>query len=310
MSKKQILLDFFDELAKLLKCKYSLLKAISLLENSTSSKSVKIKLAKDVKTKLEEGFDFYSCICLAGYEKEAEKYGCFLSSEKSEFHLEKILVYIVSTEKEKLDFRKNLISLCVYPIFVILSSMILTFYLIKNKEEFFAFQFFENKNEANILSGIYKAFGFLSFYSLGYFAAVYYMLRVNFGKCLIFNLYFLTQQKYSLKNAFQLMILSEKKTRNLFLLQSIQNQLGEGRDFFSIGMSLKIFSKKQKAFIEKTQWIKDMSQVFADYFQIEKKAEKERIGKIQKYSEGIFIFGVGIYLLILIKNSILTFLNY
>ena len=120
MSKKQILLDFFDELAKLLKCKYSLLKAISLLENSTSSKSGKIKLAKDVKTKLEEGFDFYSSICLAGYEKEAEKYGCFLLSEKSEFHLEKILVYIVSTEKEKLDFRKNLISLCVYPIFVLL----------------------------------------------------------------------------------------------------------------------------------------------------------------------------------------------
>ena len=43
MSKKLILLDFFEEVSKLLKCKYSLLKAISLLETSTSSKNGKIK---------------------------------------------------------------------------------------------------------------------------------------------------------------------------------------------------------------------------------------------------------------------------
>ena len=310
MSKKLILLDFFEEVSKLLKCKYSLLKAISLLETSTSSKSGKIKLARDVKTKLEEGFDFYSCICLAGYENQVEKYGWFLSSEKSDFHLEKILDYIVSSEKEKLEVKKNIISLCVYPIFVILASMILTFYLIKNKENFFAFQFFENKSEVNVLSGVYEAFGFLTVYSLGYFIGIYFLLRADFGKRLIFNLHFLFQQKYSLKNAFQLMIMSEKNSRNLYFLQSIQNQLGEGKDFFTIGKSLRIFSRKQMSFIEKTQWTKDISKVFSDYFNIEKKAEKEKMEKIQKYSEAIFIFGVGIYLLILIKNSILIFFTY
>ena len=62
--------------------------------------------------------------------------------------------------------------------------------------------------------------------------------------------------------------------------------------------------------MEKTQWIKDFREVFEEYFFIEKNVEKQRLETVQKYSEGILILGIGIYLLILIKNTFLVFLTF
>ena len=62
--------------------------------------------------------------------------------------------------------------------------------------------------------------------------------------------------------------------------------------------------------MEKTQWIRELRDVFEEYFLIEKNREKQRLEIIQKYSEGILILGIGIYLLILIKKTFLVFLTF
>ena len=310
MSKKKELYNFFSEIKCLMKCKYSLQKSISLIENSSLNNSKKSLMAKKIKRKLEEGYDFYNALCFSGFEKEIENYKTLLSSEEKDYQLQKNLDYIVETEKQNQDLKSNLLSVFVYPGFIILCSCLLTFYLVMKKEKFFAFSLAKNKNYENITEGVFIAFGFLLSYCFAFFLFISNFLKINFQKKLLFSLHFLLQQNYTLKDALQILIISERKSKNLFFLGKMQNLLEEGWDFFSCIKELKIFSKKQLSFMEKTQWIRELRDVFEEYFLIEKNREKQRLEIIQKYSEGILILGIGIYLLILIKNTFLVFLTF
>lgn len=310
MSKKKELYKFFSEIQNLMKWKYSLQKSISLLENSGLKNSKKTLLAKKIKRKLEEGYDFYNALCSCGFEKEIENYKTLISSEEKDFQLQKNLEYIVETEKQNQNFQRNLLSVFVYPAFIVFCSCLLTFYLITNKEKFFAFTLLKHENYENITRGVFMAFGFLMSYCITFFLFVYNFLKTTFPKKLLFALYFLLQQNYTLRDALQILIISERKSKNLFFLGKMQNLLEEGSDFFNCLKQLKIFSKKQLNFMEKTQWIKDFREVFEEYFFIEKNVEKQRLETVQKYSEGILILGIGIYLLILIKNTFLVFLTF
>ena len=76
------------------------------------------------------------------------------------------------------------------------------------------------------------------------------------------------------------------------------------------GKKVKGIGKKQLELLEKTRWTKNYLEVFQDYYNFEKSKETKRIENIQKYSESFLIFGVGLYLLILLKNTVLPFLTF
>lgn len=84
----------------------------------------------------------------------------------------------------------------------------------------------------------------------------------------------------------------------------------EGEEFFLILKNIKGIGKTQLDILEKTRWTKNYLEVFQDYYNFEKSKETKRIENIQKYSESFLIFGVGLYLLILLKNTVLPFLTF
>ena len=105
------------------------------------------------------------------------------------------------------------------------------------------------------------------------------------------------------------MILGEKSRKRIFILSTIIKKLKEGEEFFFILKNIKGIGKHQLGILEKSRWTKNYLEVFQEYYNFEKNKEEKRIANIQRYSENFLILGVGLYLMILLKNTILPFIT-
>lgn len=314
MNKKQEIIRIFSDLSSFLKYKYSLMESLSLIEKSCTRGKDLRKAVSKIKKNLESGFDFYGALELAGFEKQIEEYKNVLTSQENNSQLQKNLEYIVFSDTQKNQVKKNLFSISLYPIFIVVFSLVLSVLLLKNKDSFFTLnQEFgfgtENKN-LQLEVGIIKAFGFLLFYSLGFFSWICFLISEPFSKRFLISLHFLINQNYSVFEATQLMLLREKSRKRIFILSTIIKKMKEGEEFFLILKNIKGIGKTQLDILEKTRWTKNYLEVFQDYYNFEKSKETKRIENIQKYSESFLIFGVGLYLLILLKNTVLPFLTF
>ena len=118
------------------------------------------------------------------------------------------------------------------------------------------------------------------------------------------------EQDFTLFDSIKIILVGEKKQKNLCLIQKIIKQLEEGEEIFQTFKNMRIFDKSQLEILEKSKWNKNYKEIFADYFNLEKIKEKKKVEKIQKYSESLLLFGLGIFLVILIQNTILPFLTF
>lgn len=308
MNKKRILVKIFSELSSLLKCKYSLIESLVYLEKSKSHGKTLCKYVGKIKENLGFGFDIYSAFELSGFEKEIYKYKNFIKHQEMDFQLQKNLEYIVANENQKKEIKDNLSSICVYPLFIFLASIILAFYLLDNKENFMLISLADKTVDLDV--GIYKAIGFLLIYSFCFLLLIYVLLKENFQKNFFYSIHFLLEQDFTLFDSIKIILVGEKKQKNLCLIQKIIKQLEEGEEIFQTFKNMRIFDKSQLEILEKSKWNKNYKEIFADYFNLEKIKEKKKVEKIQKYSESLLLFGLGIFLVILIQNTILPFLTF
>ena len=313
MNKKQEIIKIFSDLSSFLKYKYSLMESLSLIENSYTRENSLRKGVSKIKKNLESGFDFYSALELAGFENQIEEYKNVLISQENNSQLQKNLEYIVFSNTQKNQVKKNLFSVSLYPIFVVVFSFILSILLLKNKDNFFTlsqdFCFGNSNVSLNLEGGIIKAFVFLFAYSIGFFSWIYFLLFESFFKKYLISLHFLIRQNYSVFEATKLMLLGEKSRKRIFILSTIIKKLKEGEEFFLILKNIKGIGKQQLGILEKSRWTKNYLEVFQEYYNFEKNKEEKRIANIQRYSENFLILGVGLYLMILLKNTILPFIT-
>lgn len=313
MNKKNVILVIFKELSDLLKCKYPLIKSLKIMEKSCIKGRCFSKSIKKIKSNLESGFDLVTSFSLAGFEKEIFRYKDFLGNQEKDSQLQKNLEYIVNSEKQKKEIKNCIFSMSLYPLFIIIASMILSIVLIKNKSLFMIsmdFGFLGNEKNLSLEKGVLKAFGILLAYGLCFFAWIYFFLREGFSKKFLFSIYFLLNQNYSLFDCIQIIRLGEKSERKILWFGKLINQLEEGNDFFTILKNQRIFNKVQLNFLEKTSWNDNSREIFEEYFIYEKNKEKKRINDVQKYSESLMIFGIGLYLVVLLQNNILPFFTF
>lgn len=308
MCKKNILIKIFEELNSMLKCKYSIMDCLCYLENSKSIGRNVGKYIKKIKENLEYGFDIYEAFELSGFENEIYQYKNFLKHQEIDSQLQKNLEYIVENENQNKEVKNSLLSVCIYPIFILILSVFLVIFLLKNKENFVSLTM-GNKN-LNLESGFLNALRFLFLFSICFLLWIYGLLKESFQKRFLYSIYFLLEQDYSLFDSIKIILLGEKKQKNLCLLQKIIKKLEEGEEIFQIFRKTGVFNRNQLEILEKTKWNKNYKEIFTDYFRIEKRKEKKNIERIQKYSESLLLFGIGFFLITLIQNTILPFLTF
>jgi type II secretory pathway component PulF len=168
----------------------------------------------------------------------------------------------------------------------------------------------ENSKSVFLEKGIFQALSFLSFYCGIYLFWIFRVFKGDFSKKVMITIHFFLQQNFTMQDCLKILILSEKSEKRLAVLEEILRELKSGKEFFSIVKKNKMFSKFQLSVLEKTKWNKDYKKIFFDYYNLEKRREKKRVDNIQRYSEVVMIFGVGIFFLILLRKTILPFLTF
>lgn len=310
MSKKELLIRLFSGMKEILEYGYSLIECFSILEESNTERKKIKRMAQKIKEKLVEGYELFNAFEACGFSKEITEYKSFFSLAENKNQLMKNLEYVIFCENQKNQVKKCLLLVSIYPLCVVLASLALSYFLISNKKLFFSFVLMENSESVFLERGILQALGFLSFYCGTYLLWVFRSFKGDFGKKVMLAMYFFLQQNFTIQDCLKIMILSEKSEKRLVTLEEILRELKSGKDFFSIVKKNKMFSKVQLSVLEKTKWNKDYKKIFFDYYNLEKRNDKKRVDNIQKYSEVVMIFGVGIFFLILLKKTILPFFTF
>lgn len=310
MKNSRDVISFCESMCNLLNSGYSLQSSVQIISTMKSLNCNVRNGAKEIYRGLEKGNCFSSSLSENKFLKFKSKYISIFSTVENTGKISETFNLVLNLLKESKETNSRLLQMLVYPIFVIMLCLIISFFVFFNKEKIsLLFSFSGNIFNLNeiLFYSIFRANAFLFFVFICFIVLWNKITRFGVMKTLFTILEYMASEKQDILIAFEL-------CRNNFtdfkfkkkLTECIKN-INEGK---SLSESFSVFGNEISSYLEYSEYTANVSDSIILAKKMLENQHKNKSELFIRTLEPASMATIAIYLVLLFGNFFLYFMRF
>ncbi len=302
MTNSKKVLQFIQILSLYINANVSIKNALQIVGGMTTVNTGIRKAAKEIYGKMEEGISLSSAIKSCENIQFPETFSSFFEIAQETGKITETVNFLENVEAEKNDNKNELLTISLYPVFVLILALVLSVFLYK-----YSYMF---SLSAEISKSVFiESSLFLIFSTLICFFVIKEIFADGIMLNLINALFFLISSGTDIKTSLEITMSFAQEKRSLE--KRIIHAIDEIENGKNMAEAVSFLSKNNKYIFEIENTCGNLSRSLKNILQIETQKRSRKIKRAKALCEPVMILIVSIYILIIAKGLIMPLLfNY